>query len=319
MRHPIPGVVLVVLVLSALSVLLLAPGRASAEDGGVVYYQVTHEKGQVRDLNDVPKDDKGIRRVVRIARFEPDTRGYQVLSTGPLVLAVLNPGRTVMSDLKWNGKAWVGDVESPRPAKVTPTTQPATQPAEAEEGQSKPASPSGKVKACDSCPIAKGDGVVERIDGRRVLPHRVQVWKLPAGTGERTYRITMEHAEAGTFGEFYYVAYADTDGDGLPDKLVAQSPVAVAELPGQWTSWTFGTSEGTVFVGNAWRNEDACVYYRRADAAEKNWSGLSSEVYVSGFFGGCPKQKFRAYLTNIRVRIEEPNPDASSGSVIIVK
>jgi len=311
-----------VLLAQAAALVLSAPAAAE-DEGGVVYYQVTYEKGQVRDLNDPPKDANGIRLVVRIARFEGEGPGYKVLATGSVVLTDVNPGRTVMTNLKWNGKAWVTGQDAAKPAKApqtAPASQPTTSPSESPAGTEKPGTPTGQIKTSETCPLDKGaSGIVQPVQQRRILPHRVQVWKLPAGQGERTYCLAMQHAEAGELGAFQYVAYADTDGDGLPDKLIACSPLAAAETPGQWSTWTFTTSEGTVFVGNAWPNECASVYCLKAEPSEKNWSGLSSDVFVSGLWGGLPKHRFRPYLSNIRVRVEQPDPDAGGGSVIIVK
>jgi hypothetical protein len=146
------------------------------------------------------------------------------------------------------------------------------------------------------------------ITDRRVLPHRLQVWKLPPGRGARTYRVSMAHAEAGELGGFHYVAYADTDGDGRPDKLIARSPLAAADRAGGWTRWSFATEHQAVFVGNTWRRGDAVQYYRRAPRPD---TGVAdTEVFVSGYPWGTPGHHWTyPYYGNIYVRVGDQNPE----------
>jgi len=142
-------------------------------------------------------------------------------------------------------------------------------------------------------------GVVSAIDKVHVLPHRVQVWAAAPQRGRRTYHVAMAHAEAGTFGAFYYVAYADSTGDGLPDKPLARSPLARSERPGRWTSWRFTTEAARVFVGHAWANADNAIYCRRAVGA--NWRKLSREVYVAPVLGALPRRAAGPYVSNCRL------------------
>ena len=109
----------------------------------------------------------------------------------------------------------------------------------------------------------------------------------------------MAHAEAGTFGAFYYVAYADSTGDGLPDTPLARSPLAASERPGQWTSWRFTTDAERVFIGHAWPNVDNAVYCRRTTGA--NWRILSRDLYVAPVFGALPRRVAGPYVGNCRV------------------
>ena len=363
-----------------------APSAALAGGkGGIVYYQVSYKDGGIRDLSDPPKTDKGIDRVVRISRFESGTTGYEILSTGPRPLTLVATGRTIRTQLVWNGKAWVAP---DRPAKSRKTKAAApprksSQDAVAQEikrlqqilnnlrGRLKDcdhivaqgrrdlkktkdakqaaaidkrialgerdrelcleavklyetqlaalktvikeghlAKPAGKIRVSPRCPLADGAGVRKLVAGKRVLPHRTQVWKLPPGKGERTYEISISHPEAGRLGAFHYVAYADTDGSGKPDKLLACSPLAVAQTPGGWSCWKFTTTHPVVFIGQTWARADTTVSCRRTDDVSANWKGLSREIYVSGFFGGMPTtRQFWPYLSNVRVRIPLPNPD----------
>lgn len=169
--------------------------------------------------------------------------------------------------------------------------------------------PTGQATPLDKAPEGQA-GIVKPTDKEVVLPHNVQVWPVERGTGRRRYAVSMAHVEAGPAGGFYYVAYADTDGDGVPDELVAHSPLAVARDPGGWSQWAFETDRERVFVGNAWPGDRTPMFCARPGREEKNWRGLSTEVYVSGVFGACPTQKYWPYIGNIRVRAERPHPDA---------
>ncbi len=391
----------IILAVQILSVLITAvPVAASAppapmppEDrAGIVYYQATFADGTVRDLNEIPKAKKGIRRVVRISRFEPAVKGYEVLSTRHPMVKSVRPGRTVKHELAWNGKAWVGPEQ--RQAKSFPAGtrsmrdvirrevrktevilkalrgrlkqhdhavaeaerklakvkdvdgEPAAK-ADLEKARrsrrkvleaieqyarqlealkevtehKKPERPTGRVERLQQPPGKSNFGVAKPITRRAVLPHRLHVWKLDPGKGRRTCTVAMAHPEAGRFGAFHYVVYADTNADGLPDKLIARSPLAQADAPGQWTKWTFTTSEPTIFVGNTWPEEHAGVYCHRAPPEPANWRGLDAEVYVAPVFGVTPKRRWTRwpYFTNIRIYVNQ-NPDAPSpaGGVKII-
>jgi len=369
-----------------------AAGEPNAPGAGwEVYYQVTYADGGVRDLNEVPRERAGIRRVVRVSRYEDGVRGYEMLSTGPVALAVHGAGRTVKTELRWNGRAWTA---RPQPRKKGPAAgatrmsaviraerarlaqilaglrkglkegdhavaeaQRKLAAAKGTDGE-KPAAealakaierrktvldamrlydlqlkalssskdvPQGRLSA--SAPSAVGQntlGFTGLIGKARTLPHRVQVWKLPVARGKRTISTAMAHAEAGRFGAFYYVAYADTDGDGLPDRLIARSPPATASAPGGWTNWRFTTDEPVVFVGNAWTHPDTSIYCASPPRPfpRDRWRGLSNDVYISGFFGGLPRRRYDywPYLTNIRVNVSNPfGPVESGRSRIIVR
>ncbi len=146
----------------------------------------------------------------------------------------------------------------------------------------------------------------------RTLPHRVQVWPLPAGKGERNISVAMSHPEAGQYGAFHYVAYADTDGDGRPDQIIGISPLATANQAGEWTNWDFRTDEPQVFVGNAWTNPSVSQYYdshRPGPGRQPGWTGLGGDVFVSGYFGGIPNfdYAYDPYLTNLQVHVSNPS------------
>ena len=169
-----------------------------------------------------------------------------------------------------------------------------------------------------------GVGVIDPVEDSAVMPHRVQVWPLKPGKGLRTCRVSIAHTEAGVCGAFYYVAYSDSTGDGVPDTLIARSPLAQADRPGGWTLWTFRTDAERVFVGNTWPRADTTQYSRKRKTRRRdpNWSGLPDEIYVSGFFGKVPTKKhtFWPYLHNIRVQLHEPERRKRGGeSEIIIR
>ncbi len=393
---PLPVAVLAVVV-------TLLCGSAGAGDGvgkgaGVIYYQVTFDNGTVRDLTEIPKSRKGIRRVLRIARFDADFKGYQVISTEGPALRLVHTGRTVKQDLAWNGAAWVAPQEGSSPSPPPPdppatsaikqetrrveavlkalkerlkqldhtaaeeerelASRKGTEPeAAAAQNLTKTAQdrkklletieqykrtlevlkdgkdhsripPTGKVERLRRPPEKSDFGIVTPTTKKAVLPHRVHVWKLPPGKGKRTYAVSMKHPEAGRLGAFRYVAYADTNGDGAPDKFVAQSDLASAKTPGEWTQWTFSTSSPSVFAGCAWTEPTAGVYCQRTSPDNKNWRGTDVEVYTAPYFGAVPRERwgkrgrkrggeYWPYLGNIRIRVNQ-NPDSPSGGPAVI-
>ena len=166
--------------------------------------------------------------------------------------------------------------------------------------QPKPLGPTGKVVAAElGGKWAAAAGIAKPIGEIHILPHHLQVWATPPQTGRRIYHMTMAHAEAGTFGAFYYVAYGDSTGDGLPDTPIARSALAQSDKPGQWTAWSFTTDAERVFVGHTWPDVDTAVYYRRASGAE--WRKLSREAYVAPVLGMPPRRPDGPYVSNCRV------------------
>lgn len=182
----------------------------------------------------------------------------------------------------------------------------------------------GEIGLSDDAPGKTKDamGIASPMTDTCAPSHRVQVWKLPEGEGRRTYNVTIAHPEAGSLGAFYYVAYADTDGDGKPDKLIARSPLAQVNRAGEWSKWSFTTDYKTVFAGNAWPSSETAVYNHPVTEAEdpgENWQGLPKEIYISDLLWGKPDRhpKYYACLSNIRVNLDNNNsgnPDKMSGS-----
>jgi hypothetical protein len=170
--------------------------------------------------------------------------------------------------------------------------------------------PQGWVRGYRPARHARPDvGVVRPIDEFGVLPHRVQVWKLPVAHGRRRCHVATAHPEAGAFGAVCYVAYADTDGDGVPDTCIARSPIAVAETPGAWTSWTFTTDRPHVYAGCALLGADTTTYFRRATPPGENWVGIDAGVYVSDGIEYIPQWRSWPYLSNLRIHVLHETDD----------
>jgi len=107
----------------------------------------------------------------------------------------------------------------------------------------------------------------EYLTERTVLAdyYNLQVWEVNPWK-RRSDRMVLEaaHALPGEAGGFRLVVYADTDRDGAPDLLVAESPYFTAETRGEWSSFTFATDRKHIFVGMAWPpGSKTTVYYER--------------------------------------------------------
>jgi hypothetical protein len=295
----------------------------------VIFYQVEYADGTSRNLPAVPRTADGIRRVERV--ITQAGKGAVVYSTTAPGVADVGGGRTSRTTLHWNGAAWVSPADIRRAAQPplsNPSGSPATAPA-SRRATTQATAPAILVSApfsrpADTAPaasqpsppsLAQGAyGVVRPIDDVAPATHRAAVWKLPLARGQRAYRVAMAHAEAGEFGAFRYVAWADSDGDGLPDKLIARSPLMAARQSGDWSAWSFRTAEGDVFVGNEPADDETAIYIRPAGEAETNFRGLPTEMYVEGYLGGGrddqpgrPSRRFQPYLTNIRVQLLPPD------------
>jgi len=183
-----------------------------------------------------------------------------------------------------------------------------------EDDDTKFGKPTGKVVTADKVPPLKkdgGGGVAEPISETHVMPHRVQVWRAPLtrtlkkNDGPTTYRVSMAHPEAGALGEFYYVAYADTDGDGQPDKLIARSPLARATEAGDWTSWSFASNQERIYVGNALPRARGSMYAERFEK-QSQWVGMGDRPWVSDTFGAAPAARGWPFLSNLRIEVQVP-------------
>ncbi len=146
-------------------------------------------------------------------------------------------------------------------------------------------------------------GVVTQIEESGPPPHRVRVWKVPEGRGRRRLRVASAHPEAGAFGAVVYVAYADTSGDGVPDRFIGRSPVAAADAPGKWTSWAFETDQPRVYVGCASVGTDGTAYFRPTRPREDNWIGADADVFISDGIEFIPRWRSDPFLSNVRIHV----------------
>ncbi len=169
-----------------------------------------------------------------------------------------------------------------------------------------PAEATGKVTPADAAPARPAAaGIVRPTDRVAALGHRVQVWPVPPGQGARRHvRVSMAHPEAGLTGAFYYVAYADTTGDGRPDTLVARSPLARADRAGQWTQWRFAAAHSRLWAGKAWLRPDAAHYHVEGVRIDDNWRGPPPRVYVAAHPWAVPTRRWGPCAGNLRVWVE---------------
>lgn len=93
--------------------------------------------------------------------------------------------------------------------------------------------------------------------------YEMWVWAVePEQKTGPTVILSIAHAAPGRAGAFRMLAYADTEKDGLPDELIARSPLLTAENQGVWSSWTFRTDEERIFVGKTWPMDQEGFIYR---------------------------------------------------------
>ena len=175
------------------------------------------------------------------------------------------------------------------------------------------AKPKGKIRPHNEEPFGKGDylstgGVISQ---GRVVPHRTQVWPLPVAAGNKQYTVSLAHPEAGSFGAFYYVAYADTNDDGKPDELIGRSPLAVATQAGEFTSWTFTTAHPRVYVGNGWTDKDTSVFFDANLPTSLLMDELGGDAWIADVIGGPLRRHGYGYpyYTNLKILVENQNPD----------
>jgi hypothetical protein len=146
------------------------------------------------------------------------------------------------------------------------------------------------------------DGLVKST----VVPgHYIQLWAVAPGqarTGK--YKVEIQHARTGYAGAFRIVAWADTNRDGVPDREIARSGMLSAK-EGEWSGFTFATSNTAIFIGNAWGNPRPTIYYDQHGAS--GWdAALAKTVFYSRTVGGAPTLKVSPRYTNIRFENVSP-------------
>jgi hypothetical protein len=112
-------------------------------------------------------------------------------------------------------------------------------------------------------------------------------------------KVEIAHPVAGEKGAFEIVAFADTDGDGKPDKEIARSEELAAAAPGGWSSFEFTTPEKRIFVGNAWPDRKDVYIYRGNGGWPLADSPLESRFYYS--VAGADSRSAGPAFTNLKV------------------
>lgn len=142
--------------------------------------------------------------------------------------------------------------------------------------------------------VSPEDIITKRV---AVPAHRRQVWMLyPEQKKSDRIKVEVAHAAPGKEGGFFIVAYADTDGDGMPDRLLSQSPFLTSEKAGEWSGWEFHSEEQLIFVGNGWTGPTK-VYY---DHGEWPDDILSETMYYSNS-QAIPRLTASPKVTNLRI------------------
>jgi len=89
------------------------------------------------------------------------------------------------------------------------------------------------------------------------------VWAVkPEYVSGQEVTVEMAHGAAGDEGGFNIIAYADTNGDGNPDKKVAESEFLTGKKVGEWSSFTFTSVHKSLFIGNSWPADNDTVIFR---------------------------------------------------------
>jgi len=89
------------------------------------------------------------------------------------------------------------------------------------------------------------------------------VWAVkPEYISGQKFTVEMAHGAAGDEGGFNIIVYADTDGDEKPDKKIAGSEFLTGKIAGEWSSFTFTTTEKQLFIGNSWPPDNNTAIFR---------------------------------------------------------
>lgn len=129
------------------------------------------------------------------------------------------------------------------------------------------------------------------------------VWEvIPPPEKGASVVVELAHARGGEEGAFRFVVYADTEDDGLPDRLVGESPLLRADAPDQWSRWEFTAPGGRIFVGSRWPL-GAWVFIGAPPWPE---GGFGETMFYSR--GGVPSSRARR-LTNLRLSLPVTEKD----------
>jgi hypothetical protein len=134
------------------------------------------------------------------------------------------------------------------------------------------------------------------------------VWAVkPDRQTEDTVRVEAAHAAPGIPGGFSIIAYADTTGDGMPDRKVAESELLTGDQTGQWSTFNFTAGKEPLFIGYSWAEGQDTVIFR--DNGE--WPEEDSPLEGRFFYlidGPGSKSAGPAY-TNLRVSFSRQSTD----------
>ncbi len=130
------------------------------------------------------------------------------------------------------------------------------------------------------------------------------VWAVKPGRQTGTsVRVEAAHAAEGTPGGFSIVAYADTTGDGWPDRKVAESEFLTANRVGQWSNFSFTAGEEPLFIGYSWEGRrDTVVFRDNGEWPEKD-TPLESRFYY--LISGPESRSAGPAYTNLRVSFSQ--------------
>lgn len=135
---------------------------------------------------------------------------------------------------------------------------------------SRPARPSAAPRAASprrapSRPVL-GEGLITHGVHQTGGSYEYMVWALkPEKVAGETIKIEAAHAADGAAGGFWLVAFADTTGDGHPDRSIARSDYLTVETAGEWSSLEFEAPKGKrIFVGLHWPLESDTAIFRQS-------------------------------------------------------
>jgi len=178
-------------------------------------------------------------------------------------------------------------------------TPPAEQPPAGQPPAGQPPSEQ-PAPAAQPPPPLRTDGLLTDSIYQTKGDYFIWVWEVRPGKkrGDKV-KVEIAHPVAGEKGAFEIVAFADTDGDGKPDKEIARSEELAAAAPGGWSRFEFTTPEKKIFVGCAWP-ERSDVYLYRGNGP---WP-LQDSPFENRFFliiAGADSQSAGPAFTNLKV------------------
>ncbi len=134
--------------------------------------------------------------------------------------------------------------------------------------------------------------------------YRQWVWAVkPEHRTGRTVRIEMAHAREGEQGGFSIVAYADTAGDGMPDRKVAESEFLTTDQASRWSTFTFTAGEEPLFIGSAWgERKDSVIFRGNGEWPEKDFPLEGRFFYL---IDGPGSRSAGPAYTNLRVSFSQ--------------